>query len=161
MPTQKWMLAPTACMVIIMLFVSACTPVPIPTGVPPAKAILPAPIKTLQSVGAGSAMTPTPARPSPTPVPLSPGTPERESRNATVTPTSMPTPTLTPEAVSFFGQRVSNLYDLAALPSMEQTNTTQFTSRNWLALEHYFDYFVDDGNFLGPNYGYMDEHGNL
>jgi hypothetical protein len=148
-------------MAFIVLFLFGCTPVPIPTGVPPAKATLPAPIKTLQSGAAGSQITPTRARLSPTPAPISPGTPEREPKSATVTPTVLPTPTLTPEPFSFFGQRVSNLYDLAALPSMEQTHTIQFTSRNWVALEHYFDYFVDDGNFIGPNYGYMDEYGNL
>lgn len=43
---------------------------------------------------------------------------------------------------------------------MDNSAARQFTSRNWVAREHYFDYFVDDGNFVGPNYGYYDEHGN-
>lgn len=161
MPNQKRMLAPTACMAFVMLLVAACAPIPIPTGVPPVKATLPAPIKTLQSVAVSPTMTPTRARSSPTPVTVSAATPEREPTSALLTPTVTATPALTPEPGSFFGQRVTNLYDLSALPSMEQTITTQFTSRNWVALEHYFDYFVDDGNFVGTHYGYLDEHGNL
>lgn len=44
---------------------------------------------------------------------------------------------------------------------MEGTLTTQFTSRNWASREHFFDYFVDDGNFTGPHYGYLDDNGGL
>jgi hypothetical protein len=44
---------------------------------------------------------------------------------------------------------------------MEGTLTTQFTSRNWVSREHFFDYFVDDGNFIGPHYGYLDDNGGL
>jgi len=56
---------------------------------------------------------------------------------------------------------VTQLADLSRLPIMENTITTQFTSRNWVALEHYFDWFIDDGNFTGPHYGYIDESGTL
>lgn len=42
---------------------------------------------------------------------------------------------------------------------MDHSIATQFTSRNWVALEHYFDWFIDDGNFTGPNYGYIDLNG--
>lgn len=42
---------------------------------------------------------------------------------------------------------------------MENSIAAQFTSRNWVSLEHYFDYFIDDGNFTGPNYGYINEEG--
>jgi len=62
-------------------------------------------------------------------------------------------------SVSTFEQYVNNLHDLARLPIMEQTIATQYTSRNWVALEHYFDWFVDDGNFTGSNYGYIAEDG--
>jgi hypothetical protein len=54
---------------------------------------------------------------------------------------------------------VTNLADLSRLPLMENTITTQFTSRNWVALEHYFDWFIDDGNFTSTTYGYIDENG--
>lgn len=85
----------------------------------------------------------------------------------TTTPTSQPTlliqtptPTATPlPPPSALEQYLNNLHDLARLPVMEQTIATQFTSRNWVALEHFFDWFIDDGNFDGPNYGYIGEDG--
>jgi hypothetical protein len=77
------------------------------------------------------------------------------------TPTATSTPTPMPTAVSFLEQRITNLFDLARLPLMEGTLTTQFTSRNWVSREHFFDYFVDDGNFTGPHYGYLDNNGGL
>lgn len=71
----------------------------------------------------------------------------------------MPTATPTPPPPSAFQEYVNSLTDLARLPLMENTVATQFTSRNWIALEHYFDWFIDDGNFEGPNYGYITENG--
>ena len=70
-------------------------------------------------------------------------------------------PTEAPAPPSFLQQHLANLYDLSRLPVLEDTLSTQFTSRNWTALEHFFDYFIDDGNFVGPNYGYIDENGTL
>ncbi|MBI3914025.1 MAG: DUF2961 domain-containing protein, partial [Chloroflexi bacterium] len=64
-----------------------------------------------------------------------------------------------PAPPSFFEERVANLFDLARLPVMEQTVTTQFTSRNWFHREHFFDFFIDDGNFEGDKYGWVDENG--
>ncbi len=69
----------------------------------------------------------------------------------------MPTPL--PEPPSFLQEYISRLSDLSHLPEMENTITTQFTSRNWVSHEHYFDWFIDDGNFIGPNYGYIAEDG--
>ena len=93
------------------------------------------------------------------------------SADAQATPTPSPTAELpspspetrteTPQPASFLQQHIANLFDLSRLPLLENTVTTQFTSRNWSVLEHYFDYFIDDGNFIGPNYGYLDEHGSL
>lgn len=81
----------------------------------------------------------------------------------TAQPTSLiqtPTPTATPlPPPSALEQYLNNLHDLARLPVMEHTIATQFTSRNWVALEHFFDWFIDDGNFDGPNYGYIGEDG--
>ncbi len=99
------------------------------------------------------------------PTPAAPQTPQ--SVVVVETPTPRPTPTTeiarTPmpraEPPSFFQQRVKNLYDLALLPLMENTLTTQFSSRNWFHLEHFFDYFIDDGNFDGDKYGWIDENG--
>lgn len=87
--------------------------------------------------------------------------------DSTVTPTprataeaeTLPRERTTPVPASFLQQHIADLFDLSRLPVMENTITTQFTSRNWTALEHYFDYFIDDGNFTGPNYGYIDENG--
>lgn len=67
--------------------------------------------------------------------------------------------TPSPPSISFLEQRIANLFDLTRLPLLEGTIATQFSSRNWTSLEHYFDYFIDDGNFEGPNYGYIDEDG--
>ena len=76
------------------------------------------------------------------------------------TETPTPSPTATPLAPpSFLQQHIANLFDLSRLPLLDNTVATQFTSRNWTALEHYFDYFIDDGNFTGKNYGYIDENG--
>lgn len=80
------------------------------------------------------------------------------SRVTSSIPTLTPTPT--PEPLSAFRYYLTNLADLSRLPLMENTITTQFTSRNWVALEHYFDWFIDDGNFISTDYGYIDEHGN-
>ncbi len=73
----------------------------------------------------------------------------------------MATATPTPAPISFLEQRITNLFDLARLALMEGTVTTQFTSRNWVSREHFFDYFIDDGNFTGPHYGYLDDNGGL
>lgn len=129
---------------IIWLAACAVEPTPIPTAVPS-----PRPIVTPQVV-----ITAAPP-PSPTPSPM----PEPRQTDW-VTPIVSPTPTSTPTpSVSTFEQYVNDLHDLARLPMMEQTIATQYTSRNWVALEHYFDWFVDDGNFIGPNYGYIAEDG--
>jgi|GEM_PF-1647149 len=83
-------------------------------------------------------------------------TPSSES-SVSQKPTFTPTPT--PVPISAFQHYVTRLADLSRLPVMENTITTQFTSRNWVSLEHYFDWFIDDGNFTGPHYGYIDEKG--
>lgn len=122
---------------------AACTATPIPTTTP-VLVSTPAPITTPQIVvSADSQITPTPY--------------------ATAEPDNLPhgLKTEIPPAVSFLQQHISNLYDLSRLPIMENAIATQFTSRNWSVLEHYFDYFIDDGNFTGPNYGYIDETGTL
>ncbi len=62
--------------------------------------------------------------------------------------------------ITFLQQRITNLFDLSRLPILERSTTSQFTSRNWTFLEHYFDYFVDDGAFISRDYGYLDENGN-
>lgn len=105
-----------------------------------------------------SATTPTRAV---TEIPVVTPTPSAylSERLSLVTPMPTPTVTPTPEPTSVFQHYVSNLADLSRLPMMENTVTTQFTSRNWVALEHYFDWFIDDGNFIGPHYGYIDENG--
>ncbi|HEX7593810.1 MAG TPA: hypothetical protein VF429_06530, partial [Anaerolineae bacterium] len=116
----------------------------------------------------------------PTPLPLPTATPVRAVTLPPMTPRiivsadtqATPTPYVTVETetipraretlappVSFLQQHIGNLFDLSRLPAMENAVTTQFTSRNWRALEHYFDYFIDDGNFAGKDYGYIDETG--
>jgi len=127
----------------LIAWLAACTvePTPIPTSAPS-----PRPITTPQMVITAPPASPTP---SPTSTPI---------QTDAVTPTTSPTPTPMP-SVSTFEQYVNNLHDLARLPIMEQTIATQYTSRNWVALEHYFDWFVDDGNFTGSNYGYIAEDG--
>ena len=124
--------------VIALILMSACQadPTPIPTLAPS-----PQPMLTPQVV-----IT----------VPPSTATPTRSPIILTQTPTPSPAPTPAPSALE---QYLNNLHDLARLPLMEQTIATQFTSRNWVALEHFFDWFIDDGNFDGPNYGYIGEDG--
>jgi hypothetical protein len=128
------------------------------TGPRVAQVPTPPTLSTPHQVVHVAAETPTASRVLPTPtVTLSLG--------QTVEPTppsiSTATPTPTPVAVSTFQHYVTQLADLSRLPIMENTITTQFTSRNWVALEHYFDWFIDDGNFTGPHYGYIDESGTL
>ncbi|MBI3537536.1 MAG: DUF2961 domain-containing protein [Chloroflexi bacterium] len=103
----------------------------------------------------------------PAPIPTPPLAPQTPQTILIANPTRAPAKDenerapLPPEnrALDFFQQRVTNLYDLAQLPVLENSLTTQFTSRNWVSLEHFFDYFVDDGNFFGANYGWIDEAG--
>lgn len=125
----------------------------------PASVQLPTlPPSTPHQVISVSADTPTSVvTETPTPVPTFIERPSELLPTATCTPT--PTVMPTPEPPSVFQHYVTNLADLSRLPMMENTITTQFTSRNWVALEHYFDWFIDDGNFTGPNYGYIDEKG--
>ncbi len=100
------------------------------------------------------------------PAPVAPPTPQNvivappPPPPPTDAPARVTLPTPTPTPVLFFQQRVANLRDLARLPVMENTIATQFTSRNWFYLEHYFDYFIDDGNFAGDKYGWIDEDGS-
>ncbi|MCL4490023.1 MAG: DUF2961 domain-containing protein [Chloroflexi bacterium] len=122
----------------IALGSAACAVVPIPT-ITPAPIASPRPVTTPQSAISAD-LTPSPAATS----------------TATV---SVAEPTATPLPASFLQQHIADLFDLSHLPALENTIATQFTSRNWVSLEHYFDYFVDDGNFAGPNYGYIDENG--
>jgi hypothetical protein len=70
-----------------------------------------------------------------------------------------PTPTVVPTLPTFLQQGIQNLYELSHLPQMQGATANQYTSRNWVALEHFFDYFVDDGNFYSDDYGYIDESG--
>ena len=144
---------------VAWLVIVACAPVPIPTAIAPRTATAPPLVITPQSVIVAIQNTPTLPRATATPTETLVETKVRE--NKTTTPTLTPTPTPTPTPISFLQQRITNLFDLSRLPGMEHSITTQFTSRNWVALEHYFDYFIDDGNFVGPNYGYIDENGNL
>ena len=131
----------------LALFACTTTTNPVPI-VSPVRANTPVPITTPQIVISADTQA--------TPTPLS--TEEPKPSNL---PPAPKTETETPSPPSFFQQHVANLYDLSRLPLLENTVTTQFTSRNWSVLEHYFDYFIDDGNFFGPNYGYVDEHGSL
>jgi hypothetical protein len=119
---------------------SACTAMPIPTVTPTPVVTLP-PMTPRVIISADAPVTPTPT--------------------ATAASENQPParPTETPAPPSFLQQHLANLFDLSRLPLMEHTIATQFTSRNWKALEHFFDYFIDDGNFTGPNYGYIDENG--
>ncbi|MBI4789182.1 MAG: DUF2961 domain-containing protein [Chloroflexi bacterium] len=159
MPLVMRLKKPLSACLILVWFVVACTPVPIPTAVAPQKATLPRPVTTPQSVIVAPQSTPTP-----TSTPANPTTTLArtiEGEHKTTTPTATPPPTPTPTPISFLQQRITNLFDLARLPLLENSSTTQFTSRNWVALEHYFDYFIDDGNFVGPHYGYIDETGAL
>ncbi len=136
---------------------------PQPTPVPILRATEP-PITTPQIVIAGdSTLTATPTRPLASQTPETINQSER-GPNFSATPTATETEPLitvtpTPTAGSFFQQHVTNLFDLSNLPVWENSIATQFTSRNWVSLEHFFDYFIDDGNFIGPNYGYVDEQG--
>jgi hypothetical protein len=122
----------------IALAAAACAVVPIPT-LTPVPIATPRPVTTPQSAISAD-LTPTPTATS--------------TENITVAE-----PTATPTPASFLQQHIADLFDLSRLPALENTTATQFTSRNWVSLEHYFDYFVDDGNFAGPNYGYIDENG--
>ncbi len=125
------------------LAVAACapTPLPLPTATPgPVRVVTLPPMTPRVIVSADAQDTPTP----------------RVTAETETIPRARETPA--PPA-SFLQQHIGNLYDLSRLPVMENTLTTQFTSRNWKALEHFFDYFIDDGNFIGPNYGYIDENG--
>jgi hypothetical protein len=143
--------------VCIAIAVSACN-TPQSSPVTPVRANTPVPpITTPQIVVSADAQAT--SIPSPTD---EPGTPPEGIRTETPQPpTPMTTPTPMPQTASFLEQHIANLYDLSRLPLLENSITTQFTSRNWSVLEHFFDYFIDDGNFFGPNYGYIDENGTL
>ncbi|MDE3089230.1 MAG: DUF2961 domain-containing protein [Chloroflexota bacterium] len=138
LPTLKRSLAALA----LVTAATACTAMPIPTITPVRPASPPPPITTPGAIVAADATA--------TPAPHATAEaeqPPRTRRNEPAAP------------ASFLEQHTTNLFDLSRLPVMENTVTTQFTSRNWTALEHFFDYFVDDGNFAGPHYGYIDESG--
>ena len=138
--------------VSILILLTACAPEPKPIPTP---APSPRPITTPQGVitvarpvsTATATVTPT-AIPRPE---IKTASPE-QTLAATSTPTPIP-------SISFLQQYINNLDDLSRLPIMDHSIATQFSSRNWVALEHYFDWFIDDGNFTGPNYGYIDLNG--
>ncbi len=132
---------PLSIVLIGAAFAAACAAMPIATATPVQLATPPPVTTPQQALNADAAVTPAPRATLETDI-------LRGRR-----PTAPPTPP------SFLQQHLANLFDLAHLPAMENTVATQFTSRNWKALEHYFDYFIDDGNFIGPNYGYIDESG--
>ncbi len=170
---------------LVGLALSGCERYPIPTITPyrPATAPVQATpqavvVADVTTVAATAAPTPTAvlpsatataaAQPSATPRRVEP-IPSMERRpppsTATAAPTVTPSPTpLPPTATpiptpSFLQERIANLFDLSRLPVLKQSFATQFTSRNWTTLEHYFDYFLDDGAFIGPDYGYLKEDG--
>lgn len=154
--------------VLIGVLVAACAPMPVPTAVIPTPVTPPPLVITPQTVIVAPPLATATARPTASPVASTAALPVASpTASPTTQSTSAPSETPernhpvrpTPTPISFFEQQVTNLFDLAQLPVMENTTTTQFTSRNWVALEHYFDYFIDDGNFFGPNYGYLDENG--
>ncbi len=139
------------------LIFAACTPIP---TIEPTRGITPPALATPHAIIIADAPT---ATPSATTTPSPSVTPQ--SADALAPAPSSPTPTITPTIIatpapSFMQQQIANLYDLARLPVMQNSIATQFTSRNWVSLEHYFDYFIDDGNFDGPNYGYIAEDGS-
>ncbi len=133
-----------ACAAIFIACASAPTSVPV--SIPTSRVL-----NTPQSVVIADA-TPTPSM-----TPTTSGTTELGTTPApTIVSTATPTPTPTP---SFLQQQITNLFDLSRLPVLQNTRATQYTSRNWVSQEYYFDYFIDDGNFDGPNYGYIGEDG--
>ncbi len=152
-----------------ILTLAACAPFPVPTATT-VRIVTPPLVTTPRAqVIAEAVSTPTPTRTSSPTAPVATATAsasESESTpSASSTPTAQrqpaPTATATPMPFSFFQQRITNLFDLSRLPLMEGSLATQFTSRNWVSREHFFDYFVDDGNFIGPHYGYLDDTGDL
>ncbi len=134
----------TALFPALWLVCAACAPTPTPIATP---AITPRPVTTAQAIVIADA----PA--SATPMPTATRAPYQPTATTTLTPTPAPTP-------SFWQLQVENLFDLSRLPLTQNSVTTQFTSRNWVSREYFFDYFIDDGNFEGPNYGYLDEQNN-
>ena len=130
-----------ASLALVSFIMVACATAPAPTTEPPRPPTAP-PITPKVFVVADQA--------TPTPTP--------EETRVTTTPTT-PTPTIVPTPPSFVQQQIANLFELSRLPLMQRSASTQYTSRNWVALEHFFDYFVDDGNFFSTDYGYIDESG--
>lgn len=122
----------------LITIVVACAPEPtsIPTPAP-----TPKPVITPQVVITADPPTPTPT-------------------STTASATAQPTWTATPTpARSILEEYIENLHDLRRLPIIDRTIATQYASRNWKSLEHFFDWFIDDGNFVGSNYGYIAEDG--
>lgn len=128
--------------------IAACLRMPIPTPVA-IRVATPLPVTTPQVVVV--------AEPWVTVEPTPP--PETQTANQIERPVRERSASTLPRVPSFLQQRITALFDLARLPALENSVATQFTSRNWTSLEHYFDYFIDDGNFVGPNYGYVGEDG--
>lgn len=150
---------------VLLFLLAACARYPIPTLAPP-QVPTPKPAVTPQSVIVAEPPTPVPPTPTAVPTLAEVAAPvDRAPLAATATLDELlakerrPPATPRPVPPSFLEQRITDLHDLTRLPLLEHSTVTQFASRNWTALEHYFDYFFDDGAFTSSNYGYLEENG--
>ena len=155
---SKPFLLSVSSVLFVLMSVTACGRYPIPT-VPEPRLASPPPDLTPQAVIVAELPTATATAKASAP-------PEPFSTLPTPADAASPTESFRPDRgfatqapVSFLQQQITNLYDLSRLPILENTVATQYSSRNWTSLEHYFDYFPNDAAFTSPDYGYVNEDG--